>query len=176
MSMSIQASVSSEVPGWSDLSEVQKAEFKLKAAQAAETKSKSKAPVSPADVQEWVTVGKSVGVGFGAVAEELGIDVDKLMSSDTGKIAMFLIVWNYIGEQLLGFICGILWFTVMLAGWGRYFNKIIMRPIVQYHDNGKKKEVKYEGSWSESTYDTQLFIILILVLICAAGFIMIFSG
>ena len=161
-------SYNADVPGWSDLSDTQKAEIKLKAAQAAEAQ--SKVPVSANEVQEWVNVGKSIGVGFGAAAKEIGVGVDELMKSDTGKIAMFLIVWHYIGDQMLGVIGGVLWFLLFIPLWLRMFGRYGTEPTYTKNDSGDIVATNYEIRSDESV----VYFSIVAILIFLVGFILIF--
>ena len=158
-----------QIEGWSELSDAQKAEIALVVAQKAEQKKSS--PVKPEDIAKWVEVGKSIGVGFSSTAKELGMGVDELMKTDTGKIAMFLIVWNYIGDQLVGIIGGSIWFLIMLPAWAIYFRRFVLNPVRVYHDNGKLAKSYYEPDASEAKI---AYFSVALVIILGGGFILIF--
>ncbi len=162
----------SDMPGWNNLSKVEQAQLKLQSAQAAEkAASIPKPPVSVEEVQKWVNIGKNIGVGFGAAANELGVGVDALMHSDTGKIAMFLIVYNYIGDALLGIIFGSIWFLVALPSWAYYMRRWLMVPTWEWHENGKKKSFTYKKSTSG---DAIIYFTVVLVAILVIGFIIMF--
>lgn len=162
------------MPGWDDLTPAQQQELKLEAAKKAEAAKAAKqaTPVTANDVKEWVELGKSIGIGFASTAKELGVSVDQLMHTDTGKIAMFLIVWHYIGHDFMGILGGIIWFTIMLTAWARYFRRWVLNPVVTYHENGKKKEVRYDKSKSNEGAIFYFTVALIVILI--AGFILVF--
>ena len=163
------ASYNAEVPGWSDLSDTQKAEIKLKAAQVAEAR--TRVPVSANEVQEWVNVGKSIGVGFGAAAKEIGVGVDELMKSDTGKIAMFLIVWHYIGDQMLGVIGGTLWFLLFIPLWLKMFARYGTDPIYVKNDKGDIIKTNYEIK----SEDAVIYFSIVAIILFLVGFILIFA-
>ena len=128
-------------------------------------------PVKAQELEEWVTLGKSVGVGFASTAEELGMGVDKLMNTTTGKIAMFLIVWNYVGDQFVGIIGGVLWYMIMLPSWMYYFKRWVLVPTETFHENGKRKSKTYEKNRST---DAVAYFTVALLIILGAGFILIF--
>jgi len=157
------------IPGWNDLTAAQKAQFNLDVAKKAAAK--KAVPVKAQDLEEWVNLGKSIGVGFASTAEELGMGVDKLMNTTTGKIAMFLIVWNYIGDQFVGIVGGVFWFLIMLPAWTYYFKRWVLVPTYSYHENGKRKSLTYEKSRSA---DAVAYFTAALLIILGAGFILIF--
>jgi len=157
------------IPGWSDLSAEQQAQFNLDVAKKAAAK--KAVPVQAQDLEEWVNLGKSIGVGFASTAEELGMGVDKLMNTTTGKIAMFLIVWNYVGDQFVGIVGGILWYMIMLPSWMYYFKRWVLVPTYTYHENGKRKSLTYEKNRSP---ESVAYFTVALLIILGAGFILIF--
>ena len=159
------------IPGWEELSDQQKAQITLDAAnKAAQAKAM---PVKAADLEEWVNLGKSIGVGFAATATELGMGIDELMHTDTGKLAMFVIVWNYVGDKFVGILGGILWFSIMLPSWAYYFRRWTLVPTWEWHDNGKKKSLTYVKNRSS---DAVAYFTIAMVAILAAGFLMIFAS
>jgi len=157
------------IPGWTKLTAEQKAQFNLDVAKKAAEK--AAVPVKAQDLEEWVNLGKSIGVGFASTAEELGMGVDKLMNTTTGKIAMFLIVWNYVGDQFIGIVGGILWFMIMLPAWMYYFKRWVLVPTYTYHENGKRKSLTYEKNRST---DSVAYFSVVLLIILGAGLILIF--
>lgn len=154
-----------------ELTAEQEATLLLQAAKMEKENVTATASSAADEATKWVNVGKSIGVGFASTAKELGVAADELLSTKVGSIAMFLIVWNYIGDQLLGVIGSLLWFAVMLPAWGVYFKRIIMRPVITY-ENGKKAKVEYEGGWKNSSDGAIAAMVVSLFFICAAGFIM----
>jgi len=159
----------STIPGWNELTDQQKAEVNLQVARQAAAK--KAIPIKAQDMQEWVDLGKSIGVGFASTAHELGMGVDKLMDTTTGKIAMFLIVWNYIGDQFVGIVGGVLWLCIMLPAWAYYFKRWTLVPTWEWHNNGKRKSLTYEKTRSANAV---LYFTIALLIILGAGFILIF--
>lgn len=161
-----------EMPGWDKLTNSQKAELQLQAAKAADFAiQKEVKSVSPDDVQKWVNIGKNIGIGFAATAKELGIGIDELMKTDTGKIAMFLIVWHYIGETFVGYLFGGIWFLIALPAWAYYMRRWLLVPTYTWHENGKKASFTYEKATSDQAVS---YFTAVLIGILVIGFVIMF--
>lgn len=84
-----------------------------------------------AKAREWVEIGNALGEGMAATAEKMGVVANDFAKSPLGKLAMVLIVWNYMGESLvmlfLGlsiiFIGGSVWLYMSRKLWGQYTEK-----------------------------------------------------
>ena len=85
------------------------------------------------DIDQWVDLGEKVGKMLGGTAKELGIAANEFAKSPLGVMAMVLIIWNYAGADLYGFIVGIFWFSALLPLWAYLFFKIGY-PIKSYVD------------------------------------------
>ena len=83
--------------------------------------------------KEWVGVGAAIGDGLVATAGKLGVEVNKFATSPVGKLAMVLIVWNYMGDEISGWVCGTIWLLIMVSFWWRSFK----RTFGEYNDKGK---------------------------------------
>jgi len=76
---------------------------------------KAATPTNHAEsVSEWVSIGKDMGTGLAATAKELGITANELADTPVGMIAIVVIVWNYLGNDLVGFVFGFLWFATTI--------------------------------------------------------------
>ena len=115
------------------LTDEQKAQLQLQAAQQAGTGNVSKATV----VKEWVDVGSAVGVGLANTAKELGIAANEIANSPVGKITVFLIAWNYMGEDVIQMAFGLVWifFAVPLWVWVYRTNRV--NKTETYYETGK---------------------------------------
>ena len=102
-----------------DLTDKQKAELILK---IEEMKNQNNTTVvenvadslaDPQKLNEWVELGKNVGLAMTAVARELGVAADQILNSTTGKIAMVMIVWKVMGQDILDIVGGVAtWFVI----------------------------------------------------------------
>jgi hypothetical protein len=93
------------------LSEEQQAEIalqvaKMKSASGTDVQQKiTQASDTAANISEkWAGVGKALAVGIVATAKELGIAANEFAVTPLGKITTALIVWNYIGKDILHLI------------------------------------------------------------------------
>lgn len=70
-------------------------------------------PSTAEKVNEWVAVGQGIGEGLVAMAERLGIAANEFATTPLGKIAIALLVWNYMGDTILHIFIG---FCIMFFG------------------------------------------------------------
>ncbi len=63
--------------------------------------------------KDWVDIGNALGEGLAATAEKLGIVANDFANSPLGKLAIVLILWNYMGESVLLIVAG---FTLLVGG------------------------------------------------------------
>lgn len=105
--------------GFKDLTDVQKAEvLKVVADKVTATKAAAISATdlnNPAKLNEWVDLGKNIGLAFGGAAHELGIAANDFVKTPVGLITIGLIVWHFMGNMLLHFFGSIL---VMFVGLG----------------------------------------------------------
>ena len=133
-----------DLSGFNTLTDMQKAEIIVQIAQATELNdlggitSILDTPVQPEQVDEWVDLGVKVGKMLGGTAKELGIAANEFATSPLGIITMGLIIWNYAGSDLYGFILGTLWFIIFIPIWIMLFFKIAY-PITDFIDYNKIK-------------------------------------
>lgn len=123
------------------LTEEQKAQLSL---QAAQMKTSNDAPgsmlsdeLNPERLNEWVDLGKNIGLAVTATAKELGVAADEFLNSTTGKITIVLIVWRVMGEDIVGLVGGTIAWIVLI--------NIILWSFRYFHMK-KKVENKKEGT------------------------------
>lgn len=69
---------------------------------AAAQKQTEQAPVAVAEtVDKWVDLGEKVGKMMGGAAKEIGIAVNEFVKTDVGRWTMVLIIWNYMGADMV---------------------------------------------------------------------------
>lgn len=111
-----------------------------------------------AKAREWVEIGNALGEGMAATAERMGVVANDFAKSPLGKLAMVLIVWNYMGESIvmlfLGvsimFIGGSVWLYISRKLWGEY--------------NEKGKFIKYDTELI-NRYDGLLVVMVISIVV-----------
>lgn len=98
---------------------------KMTDAEKAEALKAIRAKESPAaaSAREWVAIGNGLGEGLAATAQKLGVVANDFAKSPVGKMAMLLIIWNYMGNDIAGIVCSIMWLSIMLSFWTHHFRK-----------------------------------------------------
>lgn len=105
--------------------------------------------ISAEKISEYTLVGQQVSQAIITVASELGKSVDDVLSTTTGKIIIFIVVWKVIGEDLMGFIVAGLWCLTFIPLWAYYFRKFCINYEFSYHENGKVSEKRRRGCSSD---------------------------
>lgn len=123
--------------------------------------------ISAEKISEYTLVGQQVSQAIITVASELGKSVDDVLSTTTGKIVIFIVVWKVIGQDLMGFIVAGLWCLVMIPLWAYYFRKFCVNYEYKYHDNGKLLEKRRRGCDTEVA---ATFIIAAIIIVVAPMF------
>lgn len=99
-----------------------------------------KASESPtaASAREWIAIGEGLGEGMAATAAKMGVVANDFSQTPLGKMAMLLIIWNYMGESIV-LLFAALGITVFGGGLWVYVSRKIFG---EYNDKGKF--IKYD--------------------------------
>lgn len=156
------------------LSEEQVADLMLKAA-----KMKAAPSVNVTDrISEYSEIGQKYGVAMAATAKELGVAANELLDTTVGKVALVLIVWKVMGEELIGFLIGVPWLIIGFVCWLYVFRRIvIIESITKEPVEGKwwrKKTVTYRNEDSESAWAVRWSMFGVLIIVVGAALFMIF--
>lgn len=120
--------------------------------------------------QEWIDIGNGIGSGLAATAGKLGVEVNKFAATPVGKMAMVLIIWNYMGDDISGIVEGLLFWLLFLPMWLYAARK----TMGVYDDKGKFLRFDRELFFDNTKYGSIPAVFLIsLVLIVAIGIIFI---
>lgn len=141
---------SDDLGSFDKLTPTQKADVVARMAQFTSANGTTSIPASPEQMKEWVDLGSSIGKGMASIVAELGISIDKFMATSAGKIAMGLLIWKVAGEDIVGVLFAVVWFTTMVPIWIYFFRRMGMGMKIEYPENDKGKPVK------TVTYDTEL--------------------
>ncbi|KKN07212.1 hypothetical protein LCGC14_1069240 [marine sediment metagenome] len=119
------------------LSKTQKIEL-LKNVEDMKTAAKE---VTAETVSEWAMLGKEVASAFIALAAELGKSVDEVLTTTVGKVALVLIIYKVMGNDILGVIGGAIWLMLFVPGWIYYMRKFMIVGTVhkEYYEGEKGK-------------------------------------
>lgn len=170
---------SADLGEFNNLTAAQKAEVLTLMAQKKEINTIKAKTVLPeiktsAQVQEWVDVGKSIGVGLAAVGNELGIAADKLAGTTIGQVAIIALVVHFFGEATWHIMLGIVWFIVFLPMWFRYFNRMCLIKDVTTTTTGgtdtTKATTKTVTTYDKEATDMKALFLVMLVIGIAFGF------
>ncbi len=80
-----------------------------------------------------VELGRVIGSGLVATARELGVAANDFARTDLGKTVMYILIWKYLGQDILGiavgvpFIIAFCWF-----GWRLVRRASLERVTVEY--------------------------------------------
>ena len=121
--------------GWDKLSDAQKSEVLQVVANKVVETDKNKISTNdlnnPAKLNEWVDLGKNIGLAFNGAAKELGIAVNDFVNTPVGMITMILIIWHFIGGMILHFVGSILVLVVGL-GFVRWHYRTQVEMVEEY--------------------------------------------
>ena len=123
------------------LTDEQKAQLALQAAQMNAQNEQEQSTILPStldpkELNEWVDLGKNIGLAVAATAKELGVASDTFLESTTGKITVVLIVWKVMGEDIIGVFGGTAaWFTI---------TSIILWSFKFFHMSQRSEGVRVE--------------------------------
>jgi len=159
----------------SGLTTTQLAELTLQA----EKMKTEKSTTAVKQVSEWANIGKELGSGLAATANELGVTANELAKTPVGVFAMVLIAWNYMGESVIGVIFGFLWLATMIPAWlWLYRRKFVIMSVDMYdkgaRDDGLRKVIHYVDRNFDNETVEHFFYLVAVLLIGAVGILTIF--
>jgi hypothetical protein len=140
-------------------------------------------PVTPAididSMGEYAELGKKYGVALSEVAKSIGTTVNELAQTPVGKFMLVMVAYRVMGDGIIGILGGVIWFTTMLPIWMYLFNRMVFRnrKTKTYQDINTGKDVVEVTpiDFTEQAGVVALWFLFTLLLICIAGFIMIFA-
>ena len=124
------------------------------------------------NLKEYAELGESIAKALSTCAKEMGIAINEFSDTKVGAIATLLIIWKVAGEDIFRYILGISFFCVMLPLWIFLFKRKVLIHYINYHENGKVKDIKYREGEGEQTI---AWIAMLFALIGIATLIM-FAG
>ena len=93
---------------------------------------------SAEELTKYAELGEAIAKGLGAAAKELGMAVDEFLGTTAGMIVAMLIVYNFIGSDLITMFIG---FFVMIPLTYAALRKVlfwIRLESYEYDENGKR--------------------------------------
>ena len=137
----------------SGLTDEQKAQLVVQA--EAMKKNQTIESLNPEKLNEWVTLGKNIGLAITATAKELGVAADSFLNSTTGKITVGLIVWHYAGKDIINLVGGTIAWIILtsIVIWSFRFFHMTKRVTTKLE--GGKTETKYVARFTFNSNDAR---------------------
>lgn len=140
-------------------------------------------PIAPSiDVDsmgEYAELGKKYGVALSEVAKSIGTTVNELAQTPVGKFMLVMVAYRVMGDGVIGILGGVIWFSTMIPIWLYMFNRMVFRnrKMKTYLDHATGKDITETSpiDFTDQAGAVALWFLFILVLICIAGFVMIFA-
>jgi hypothetical protein len=125
----------------------------------------------PERMKRYAEVGEAIAKSLGAAAKEMGVAVNDFMSTPAGTLTVLLIVYHFIGSDLIAlFVAGSL-IPVVVYMWFRAV-RYIRTDRIERNEAGKKVAVHYERFSENQGWSlfgvTIAFVVLTLLLLLTA--------
>lgn len=130
-----------------------------------------------------VELGRIIGSGLVATAKELGVAANDFAKSDLGRVVMYILIWKYLGQDIIGVLVGI---PLIIAGvtiglrlvrtaswgttvkeyaatnvlWGLFTIKRLIR-----HEQTKREDLKDADNWQIAIGYIIIFVSVIIGLV-----------
>ena len=169
--------------GFSSLSPADQAEFAKQIAIKAEAASKTKVPTIEA-ISEYADLGKQIGSVLSTVAHELGIATNEFAKTPVGILTVGLILWHFVGGTVLALTLGSAFLVIVVPLWYKVFKRVAFEPRTD-HGTSKNitqtlkqktwygREVEREMVVSDFNAEPAVFMLMLLIVICAVDVILI---
>lgn len=108
---------------------VQCEQKKLDMVTAGESVIDSAKGIDPVKLTQWGQVAKEFSGALGIAAREMGVAANEFLGTPAGKLTAVVIVWNYMGSQLLGIAIGIPLIIFILWGGTRIIRSVFVESI-----------------------------------------------
>lgn len=135
--------------------------------------------ISVDSMGEYAELGKKYGVALSEVAKSIGTTVNELAQTPVGKFMLVMVAYRVMGDGVIGVLGGTVWFMIMLPIWMYLFNRMVFRnrKSRSYEDikTGKTVTELEPLNFEGQAGTVALWFLFIILLICIAGFIMIFA-
>jgi hypothetical protein len=102
--------------GWDKLTEIQKAAIIKQVTEGAAQTNNSGLPAAD-EAQKWVNVSSGIGKGLVAMVKELGVTINEFITTPAGILAMGMLVWHVMGNEIIHVVYGSILFVVWVPIW-----------------------------------------------------------
>lgn len=139
-------------------------------------------PVTPSmsvdNMGEYAELGKKYGIALSEVAKSIGTTVNELAQTPVGKFMLVMVAYRVMGDGIIGVVGGFVWFSTMIPLWLYMFHRLVLRQTYKTRtytdDKGKSVVERLPTELSSDAAGTAFLMLIVLVMVCAAGFIMVF--
>lgn len=133
---------------------------------------------------KWVGVGHEIGVAVNEGLTAVTTNANTFAQTPVGKWTMFVIIFKVIGEKIIGYFVGLVFFLIGIPVWIWSYRRYIPHKYVHkvnYGPDGKKTSVEYGHGYGDdlSASDATGWAIghwVILLIFIAIGCGIMFSG
>lgn len=138
-------------------------------------------PVTTIDVDsmgEYAELGKKYGIALSEVAKSVGTTVNELAKTPVGKFMLVMVAYRVMGDDLIGVAGGVIWFTTMIPIWIYMFHRLVFstrRIHTRVRADGETDTEVSPIDFGGTAGAISLWMLFVMLLICIAGFFMIFG-
>jgi hypothetical protein len=124
-----------------NLTQEQKAELALQAAKLVTANKNANngvpAPVAVDTVKKWADIGTAIGSSLASSARQLGVAANDFAQTPVGKLTMAVIVWHFIGGQLVHIVFGAMWLVIAIPLWVYFYRRASSKTTITVYEAGK---------------------------------------
>jgi hypothetical protein len=139
------------------------------------------AAVSTVDnMAEYAELGQKYGVALSEVAKSIGTTVNELAQTPVGRFMLVMVAYKVMGNDLLGIVGSVLWFTIMIPLWVYMFHRMVLstRSVRETYDPTNSKLSKREiapVNWGDAPGVIAIVMMFVMLFVCISGFFMAFG-
>ena len=125
--------------------------------------------IKPDTVKKYAEIATIISSVLTTTAKELGVTVNDFIKTPVGILTAGVIVWQYVGNDILGIIIGGMWMLLGTIFWLYIYRRAAILDTVEYYhkearEDGKKKVIPYtETNDISGEYKTFLWGMFIVI-------------
>ena len=116
---------------------------------------------------KWVGLGNEIGIAINGCLKALNGELITLSESKIGKVAVFLVIWKVLFDDVIGLIVGIPIFIVwtILGVW--VVKRCFIARIVTFINQGEKTEMLVNDDWDSDKWIALVVSGIIYIIVAA---------
>lgn len=134
--------------------------------------------ISVDSMGEYAELGKKYGIALSEVAKSVGTTVNELAQTPVGKFMLVMVAYRVMGDDLIGVVGGVVWFTTMIPIWIYMFHRLVFstrRVNTRVRADGESETDISPIDYNGTAGAISLWMLVVLFAICVSGFFMIFG-